>query len=221
MSRKPALPRDSQASRTLGSNSSSARFDGGTSSPLRSSARLSTPSRSRKTAFFISRDGFPLGLIVLDCGVRDQQMPDDCLAGLSVRRDHVGIDGWHNHAGVRNFSRVATIAADDSGKKVPINTQVAISELQAATRGEPVSAPGLNPGARAANPASQEIAIVRVPRAIAPIGVNIAWTKLLVAGGSQRFSAEIQFRNFRNLWQVDAGIQRRASGTDGRDFVHH
>jgi len=53
-------------------------------------------------------------------------MPDDCLAGLSVRRDHVGIDGWHNHAGVRNFSRVATIAADDSGKKVPINTQVAL-----------------------------------------------------------------------------------------------
>ena len=44
----------------------------------------------------------------------DEQMPDDRLKGLAVRRDVTGVHYGHDHAGVGHLCRIATVLADDS-----------------------------------------------------------------------------------------------------------
>src|ERR1700685_4521368 len=61
-----------------------------------------------------SRDGLPFGGLHFDCGVRDEQVPDDGLEGFGMRSDVGGIDGGDEDAGVGDGGGVASVAADDA-----------------------------------------------------------------------------------------------------------
>ena len=43
-----------------------------------------------------------------------EEMPDYGLKGLAVRRHVVWVHGRHDHAGIRDFRRVAAVLADDA-----------------------------------------------------------------------------------------------------------
>ena len=49
--------------------------------------------------------------------MRDQQVPDDGLEGLTMRGDRVGIDRRHDDAGIGDLRRVAAVATDDANDR--------------------------------------------------------------------------------------------------------
>ena len=53
----------------------------------------------------VAGDAFPFRLVHLEVGVGDEQVPEDGLEGLGVRRDVVGIHGGHDDAGVGDLRR--------------------------------------------------------------------------------------------------------------------
>ena len=58
-------------------------------------------------------DAFPLGLVHLEVGMGDEEVPDDGLEGFAVRSDVGGVDGRDDDAGVGDFGCVTAVFADD------------------------------------------------------------------------------------------------------------
>ena len=90
---------------------------GGIRAAVADHGALSTPSRSRKTARAAgprSSTDSHFVCVRLEPRVRDEQVPDDGLERLGVRRDVGGVDGRHDDAGVGHLGGVAAVPADDA-----------------------------------------------------------------------------------------------------------
>src|ERR1700694_2120372 len=75
---------------------------------------MNTARRWFMTAAGRSARAFPLGLVDLEVGVGDEEMPDDRLERLGVRRHVVRVDRGDDHTGVGDLGRVAAVLADEA-----------------------------------------------------------------------------------------------------------
>src|ERR1035438_2296413 len=114
-SAKPAAFKARQPSWAPSYRRNSPTLAGGNGLPSRPPWTFSVPSRSRKTAgpsailLGLGRHRLPFGLVYLEVGMGDEQVPDDRLGRLAVARDAVLADGRRDDAGVGYLGRVAPV----------------------------------------------------------------------------------------------------------------
>src|SRR5579864_8143888 len=91
-----------------------------------------------------------------------------------------------------------------------VNTIVAITELNAVAWSESISRPALFTSTTAANPTSDQIAVVGVARVVAIVPIDRAWAEVSrnVEVAGYPFEPKVQRVDFWNLGKINSGVNR-------------
>ena len=100
-----------------------------------------------------------------------------------------------------------------------IHLLVTISNLKFRARREPIGAPCLHTRSITSDPVSKQVSIICVARTISPVEEVESGRELRRERISSTFNSQIELRNFRYSWKVDAGVQYRTARTDRRDLI--
>src|SRR5262249_51738481 len=102
-------------------------------------------------------------------------------------------------------------------QEVPINLNMAKSNLNSISRARPVRPPGLPSMSVAADPVSQDVAVARVAVFVAAVRIHKPWSEVIVVVFRvDSLYLEIEFGNLRNAREVQTRVYRWPFRSDRR-----